>query len=187
MSYTTYRVLDRQKDLCILELPAGVRTVKMMGVDLKRKGIKPIPKTLMLPYTQLIVTPQAVFATQSTVPMESYDSPVTFPIMPNIYNNFSFCTGELADRSDKEIADSFYLSEWGLPDMWSCKTILPKLFREPTPQLAVRAWENISKARPELVTKLINEKCSFVPLQFVVKAKVELSNNGNIVPTTHHN
>ena len=184
MSYTTYRVLDKQKDLRILELPAGVRTVKMMGVDLRRKGIKPIPKTLQLPYTQLIITPKAVFASQSVHPMESYESQVTFPIMPNIYNNFSFCTGELLDRSDREIADSFYLSEWGLPDLWSCKTILPKLFREQTPQLAVRAWENISKTKPELVMQLMEQKCSFVPLQFVVKAKVELSHNGNIIPAT---
>ena len=182
MSYTTYRVLDRQKDLRIIELPAGIRTLKMLGVDLRKKGIRPIPKTLQLPYTQLIITPSAVFCTQSLEPMESYDSNVTFPILPNIYNNFAFCTGELADRSEKEIADSFYLSEWGLPDMWSCKTILPKIFKEATPQLAVRTWEILTKNNPELIFLNIKQKCSFVPLQFVIKAKVELSHNGNIVP-----
>ena len=183
MSYLTYRILDKQKDLTVLELPSGLRTVKMMGVDLKKKGLKPIPKTLQLPYTQLIVTPQSVFASQSIVPMESYESPVTFPIMPNIYSNFSFCTGELLSRSDTEIADSFYLSEWGLPDVWSCKLILPKIFNEETPQLAIRSWEKISKFNPDLVMNMMKNKCSFVPLQFVVKAKVELSENGNIVPT----
>lgn len=182
MSYVSYRVLDKQKDLRVLELPSGVRTVKMMGVDLKKKGLKPVPKILQLPYTQLIITPQAVFASQSVTPMESYESQVTFPIMPNIYSNFSFCTGELETRSDEEIANSFYLSEWGLPDVWSCKIILPKIFEQETPQLAVRTWEKMSKSNPESVMKQISQKATFIPLQFVVKAKVELNSNGHIVP-----
>jgi hypothetical protein len=183
LNFLTYRVLDKQKGLRVIELPAGIRTLKILGHDIRKKGaLRAMPKTLQLPFTQLIVTSKVVFATQSVEPMESYNSQVTFPLVPNIYNNFSFCTGELEERSDKEIADSFFLSEWGLPDLWSCKIILPKVFKEATPQLSLRAWENITKVQPELMFASMKQSCSFVPFHLVVKAKVELDHYGNIVP-----
>ena len=44
------------------------------------------------------------------------------------------------------------------------------------------ALEAFRETNPDLVLNFMKNSCSFVPLQFVVKAKVELSENGNIIP-----
>lgn len=177
-----FRLIDKTKDYTIIELPAAARTLKMMGINIKRgHGLAPYPKWLQLPYTQVIVRParpvdERVFVTQSADPIKSYESLVSFPILPNIYRDFHICTGDLPDYSIKTIVDSFYLYDWQIVDTWSCAKVIQNVFDADTPQNGLRNWEKLSKTSPNFVLDLLrHNKGSHARFRDIVDGKIGLN------------
>jgi hypothetical protein len=185
-----FRLIDKTKDYTIIELPAAARTLKMMGVNIKRgHGLAAYPKWLQLPFTQVIVRParpveERVFVTQSADPIKSYESLVSFPILPNIYRDFHICTGELPDYTIKTIVDSFYLYDWQVVDMWSCAKVIQNVFDADTPQNGLRNWEKLSKTSPNFVLDLLrHNKSSHARFRDIVDGKIGLdTKTGKIEP-----